>query len=94
MLLFSAGFFIYGINGIVWAYAIDVGGRVFAGTAAGILDCFAYLGAAVQAIIFGSVLTSTGNWTFVFTAIVGVCAGMILLSIIAGWGLNKKKDIV
>ena len=94
MLLFSAGFFIYGINGIVWAYAIDVGGRVFAGTAAGILDCFAYLGAAVQAIIFGSVLTSTGNWTLVFTAIVGVCAGMILLSIIAGWGLNKKKDIV
>ena len=58
------------------------------------LDCFAYLGASVQAIYFGSVLTNSGNWTLVFTAIVGVCAGMILLSIIAGWGLNKKKDIV
>lgn len=91
-LLFIAGFFIYAINGLVWAYATDVGGRAFAGTAAGILDCFAYLGASVQAIYFGSVLTNSGNWTLVFTAIAGVCIAIIVISIIAGWGLNKKKD--
>lgn len=92
-LLFIAGFFIYAINGLVWAYATDVGGRAFAGTAAGVLDCFAYLGASVQAIYFGSVLTNSGNWTLVFTAIAGVCAAMIIISIIAGWGLGKKKEL-
>ncbi|MCQ4636870.1 MFS transporter [Anaerovorax odorimutans] len=90
-LLFIAGFFIYAINGLVWAYATDVGGRAFAGTAAGILDCCAYLGASVQAIYFGSVLTNSGNWTLVFTAIAGVCIVIIVMAIIAGWGLNKKK---
>ena len=90
-LLFIAGFFIYAINGLVWAYATDVGGRAFAGTAAGVLDCFAYLGASVQAIFFGSVLTNSGNWTLVFTCIAGVCAAIIVISIAAGWGLNKKK---
>lgn len=90
-LLFIAGFFIYAINGLVWAYATDVGGRAFAGTAAGILDCFAYLGASVQAIYFGSMLTSSGNWNLVFTAIAGVCIAIIIISIVAGWGLNKKN---
>lgn len=90
-LLFIAGFFIYAINGLVWAYATDVGGRAFAGTAAGILDCFAYLGASVQAIYFGSVLTKSGNWTLVFTAIAGTCIAIIVIAIIAGWGLNNKK---
>lgn len=90
-LLFIAGFFIYAINGLVWAYATDVGGRAFAGTAAGILDCFAYLGASVQAIYFGSVLTNSSNWTLVFTAIAGTCIAIIVIAIVAGWGLNKKK---
>ncbi|MDO4545226.1 MAG: MFS transporter [Bacillota bacterium] len=90
-LLFIAGFFIYAINGLVWAYATDVGGRAFAGTAAGILDCFAYLGASVQAIYFGSVLTSSGNWTLVFTAIAGVCIAIVVIAIVAGWGVNKKE---
>ena len=91
-LLFIAGFFIYAINGIVWAYATDVGGRAFAGTAAGVLDCAAYLGASVQAIFFGSVLTNSGNWTLVFTCVAGVCAAIIIFAIIAGSGLNKKSD--
>lgn len=89
-LLFIAGFFIYAINGLVWAYATDVGGRVFAGTAAGILDCFAYLGASVQAIYFGIVLKSE-NWTLVFTAIMCVCVAIAVIAVIAGWGLNKKN---
>lgn len=90
-LLFIAGFFIYAINGLVWAYATDVGGRAFAGTAAGILDCCAYLGASVQAIFFGSVLTNSGNWTLVFTCIFGVAMAIIVIALIAGSGLNKKK---
>lgn len=91
-LLFVAGFFIYAINGLVWAYATDVGGRAFAGTAAGILDCFAYLGASIQAIFFGGVLSSSGNWTLVFTCVAGVCVVIIVMALLAGRGMNKKDE--
>ena len=90
-LLFLAGFFIYGINSLVWAFATDVGGRAFGGTATGILDCSAYIGASVQAIFFGSVLTSSGNWTLVFTCIVGVMVVLIVAALIAGIGGKKKE---
>ena len=89
-LLFFAGFFIYGINSLVWAFATDIGGRTFGGTATGILDCAAYIGASVQAIFFGSVLTSSGNWTFVFACIVGVLVVMIFAALLAG---KKSKKI-
>ena len=87
-LLFIAGFFIYGINSLVWAFATDVGGRIFGGTATGILDCAAYIGASVQAVFFGSVLTSSGDWNFVFACIIGVLAVMIVSAVLAG---REKK---
>ena len=83
-LLFFAGFFIYGINSLVWAFATDIGGRAFSGTATGILDCAAYIGASVQAIYFGSVLTASGNWTLVFACIIGVLVVMIVAAVVAG----------
>lgn len=89
VLLFLAGFFIYGINSLVWAFATDIGGRIFGGTATGILDCAAYVGASVQAVYFGSVLTNSGNWNLVFACIVGVLVVMIVAAICAG--LGKKK---
>ena len=84
LLLFVAGFFIYGINSLVWAFATDIGGRAFSGTATGILDCAAYIGASVQAIYFGSVLTASGNWTLVFGCIIAVLVIMIIAALIAG----------
>lgn len=89
VLLFIAGFFVYAINGLVWAFATDVGGRAFAGTAAGVLDCCAYLGASIQALFFGSVLSSSNNWTLVFGCIVGVCVLIIVMSIIGSIGRKK-----
>ena len=86
VLLFIAGFFIYGINSLVWTFATDVGGRMFSGTATGILDCAAYVGASVQAIFFGGVLTSSGDWHFVFLCIVGVLVTMIVAALLAGMG--------
>ena len=93
-LLFVAGFFIYAINGVVWAYATDIGGRVFSGTAAGVLDCFAYLGASVQAIYFGSVLTNTGNWHLVFLVITVTCVVIAIAAAIAGRGMKLKSKAV
>ena len=90
-LLFIAGFFIYAINGVVWAYATDIGGRVFSGTAAGILDCFAYLGASVQAVYFGWVLAKTSNWSLVFAVITVTCVVIAVAALIAGSGLKKKS---
>ncbi len=84
ILLFLAGFFIYGINSLVWAFATDIGGRIFGGTATGVLDCAAYIGASVQAIFFGSVLTNSENWNFVFLCIVGVLGIMVLAALLAG----------
>jgi sugar phosphate permease len=88
-LLFFAGFFIYGINSLVWAFATDIGGRTFGGTATGVLDCAAYIGASAQAIFFGGVLTKSGDWKLVFTCIVGVLAVMIVAAI--GAGIKPKK---
>lgn len=84
--LFFAGFFIYAINGIVWAYAADVGGRVFASTASGILDFAAYMGAAIQAAIYGSVLKA-GNWNALFISVALFCA---LIAIVSYFSVEKK----
>lgn len=85
--LFFAGFFIYAINGTVWAYAADVGGRVFASTASGILDFAAYMGAAIQAAVYGFIL-GDGNWNAVFVSIAVFCA---LIALVALLSAKKKK---
>jgi len=91
VLLFCAGFFIYAINGLVWAYATDIGGRVFAGTATGILDWAAYMGAAVQAIFFGFML-GEGNWSILFLGITGVCVLVAVFAFIASRGKKEAAN--
>lgn len=66
--LFVAGFCIYAVNGTAWAYATDIGGRVYSGTASGLLNCAAYMGAAVQSLVYGFLLGS-GGWSVVFVSI-------------------------
>lgn len=83
LLLFFAGFFIYGVNSLVWAFATDIGGRVFAGTAAGVLDWAAYMAAAMQSMFFGSILDATGNWNVVMLTVAGACLAMVVLALIA-----------
>lgn len=85
-LLFISGFCIYAINGTAWAYATDIGGRVFSGTSSGILNFSAYMGAAVQSLVYGLILTSIG-WTGVFGSLAAFCAFMSLLGFI---GRHRK----
>lgn len=83
-MLFIAGFCIYAVNGTAWAYATDIGGRVFSGTAAGLLNCSAYMGAAIQSLVYGFLLNS-GGWSIVFITI-----GLFLASIAAlGWLFSR-----
>ena len=86
VLLFFAGFFIYAINGVVWTFAADVGGRVFASTAAGILDFAAYMGAAIQSMLFGFIL-GDGNWNILFISVSAFCFVIAIVSLVC----SKKK---
>ena len=74
-LLFVAGFCIYAINGTAWACATDVGGRVFSGTSAGLLDFSAYMGAAVQAVVYGFLVDKIG-WGAMFASLAILCVAM------------------
>ena len=86
VLLFIAGFCIYAINGTAWAYATDIGGRVFSGTSAGVLNFSAYMGAAVQAFVYGFILAK-GGWNIVFISIAAFCALIVVLGFL---GSDKK----
>ena len=78
LLLFIAGFCIYAINGTAWAYATDIGGRVFSATSSGVLNFSAYLGAAVQSIVYGLILNQIG-WLALFGSISVFCILIVLL---------------
>ena len=71
--LFFAGFSVYAIEGLLWTFAADVGGRVFTGTASGILNCSVYLGAACQSLFYGALLESVG-WSTVIASMAALCA--------------------
>ncbi len=89
VLLFVAGFCIYAINGILFAYAADFGGRVFSGTCSGILNFSAYLGAAVQAVVYGFILDN-GGWGIVFVSI----AVFNLIVAVLGFLGSRKNSLV
>jgi len=78
ILLFVAGFCIYAINGTAWAFATDIGARVFSGTAAGCLNFCAYMGAAVQSLLYGFLLDA-GGWNIVFMSIAAFCGLIAIL---------------
>ena len=90
IMLFIAGFCIYAINGIVWAYSSDIGGRVFSGTSAGILDFAAYMGAAIQSLLFGFML-ETGGWNHIFMITAAFCLLIAVLGIISSREDQKHK---
>lgn len=87
VLLFIAGFCIYAISGTSWAYATDIGGRVFSGTSSGVLNFSAYVGAAVQSMLYGFLLQKLG-WTMIFVSISILCGSVALL----GAAGSKKKN--
>ena len=87
ILLFISGFCIYAINGIVFAYATDIGGRVFSGTCSGVLNFSAYLGAAVQSVVYGFILDN-GGWGIVFASI---AVFNVLIAVLGAVGADKKK---
>ena len=80
LLLFLSGFCIYAISGTSGAYATDIGGRVLSGTATGILSFSAYMGAAIQSLVYGFALDNMG-WRFVFISISVLCLLIVGISL-------------
>lgn len=87
IMLFLSGFCIYAINGIAFTYAADIGGRVFSGTCSGVLNFSAYLGAAVQSVVYGFVLDH-GGWGVVF---ISIAAFNVLIAVLGVIGSRRNS---
>ncbi len=70
------------VTGVIWAVAGDMGGRAFSSTIVGILDWAVYMGAAIQASVFGWVKDSFG-WPAVFITIGVLYIVMLVLTLLA-----------
>lgn len=86
MVLFIVGVFSM-VSGVIWSIAGDIGDSKYSSTAAGILDWSAYMGAAIQAFLFG-LLKDTFGWNAIFTTIGCLYIIIFLLTIISS---NTKE---
>lgn len=72
VLLFLAGFFVYGPQASYWALCPDLLGTRRAGTGVGVMDAAGYAGAALAGPLFGWVMKTQGE-PAVFLAIAAAC---------------------
>lgn len=89
IMLFVVGVFSM-VTGVIWAIAGDMGGRTLSSTVVGILDWAVYMGAAIQASIFGFVKDSFG-WGAIFITI--GCLYIILLILTLFARKMKMKNL-
>ena len=75
IMLFVVGVFSM-VTGVIWAIAGDMGGKALSATVVGVLDWAVYMGAAIQASVFGFVKDNFG-WPAIFVTI--GCLYIILL---------------
>lgn len=83
VLMFGAGFFVYGVQANFWPMSPELLGKKYMGTGIGFMNMCAYLFAAVGEPILGKVIDVTGNTSYVFLAISGIsllCAATIAIT--------------
>ena len=85
-LLASVMLFIVGVScmvtGVIWALAGDMGGKALSSTVVGVLDWAVYMGAAIQAAMFGFVIDKMG-WPAMFITIGVLYVIMLVLTLFA-----------
>lgn len=88
VMLFVVGVFSM-VTGVIWAVAGDMGGRAFSSTVVGVLDWAVYMGAAIQASVFGFVKDTFG-WPAIFITIGCLYVLMLVLTLAARKMKTKK----
>lgn len=73
IVLFLAGFFVYGPQSSIWALCPDLVGKQMAGTATGVVNCFSYVFAGAAEPIVGHVIDGTGDTSLVFPIVAASC---------------------
>lgn len=81
VMLFFLGVFAM-VTGVIWTIAGDIGGKAFSSTVVGVFDWAVYMGAAIQATIFGFVKDTFG-WSAIFVIIGALYIILLVLTIIA-----------
>lgn len=81
IMLFIVGVFSM-VTGVIWAIAGDMGGRALSSTVVGVLDWAVYMGAAIQASVFGFVKDSFG-WSAIFVTIGCLYIVLLVLTLLA-----------
>ena len=81
IMLFVLGVFAM-VTGVIWAIAGDIGGKAFSSTVVGVFDWAVYMGAAVQAVLFGFVIDNFG-WNAIFVIIGALYVVMLVLTLVA-----------
>ena len=74
VLMFVAGFFVYGPQSSFWALCPDLAGRSMSGTATGVVNFFAYLFAGAAEPLIGHLMDTTGNTALIFPIVAVSCA--------------------
>ena len=81
IMLFVLGVFAM-VTGVIWTIAGDIGGKAFSSTVVGVFDWAVYMGAALQASLFGLVKNTFG-WPAIFIIIGTLYILMLILTLIA-----------
>ena len=81
IMLFVLGVFSM-VTGVMWTIAGDIGGKAFSSTVVGVFDWAVYMGAALQASLFGFVKNAFG-WSAIFIIIGTLYVIMLVLTLIA-----------
>lgn len=74
VLMFIAGFFVYGPQTSFWALCPDLAGKSMSGTATGVVNFFAYLFAGGAEPLIGHLMDTSGNTSLIFPIVAVSCA--------------------
>jgi len=81
VMLFVLGVFAM-VTGVIWTIAGDIGGKALSSTVVGVFDWAVYMGAAVQAMMFGFVKDKFG-WSAIFVIIAVLYVIMLVLTLLS-----------
>ncbi|KGE12698.1 2-phosphonopropionate transporter [Sphingobacterium deserti] len=74
ILMFAAGFFVYGPQSNFWTLNPELLGTRLVGTGTGVMNMFAYVFAAIGEPLFGKIIDYTGKTANIFLVVAVICA--------------------